>query len=270
MSTPEHWAELAYRWAAVGSPLRPTAEDQRIFADLLQLSNNIPRRSLILGVTPELRSLPWPPGTTITALDQSEDMIGAIWSGESGEAFVGNWLNMPFPNESFDCVICDGGLHLLGFPDAHLALVKSVWDVLILGGFLAIRLFAMPSQGLTVSQVTEQLADGAIGSFHEFKLRMLMALQSDPISGIPVADAYGRIVDCFERSGRHLVSKRGWSLDEIETLGAYQFSPSVYHFLTEEDSILQFTKSGRFREVARVRGTYSFAEQCAILLFQKI
>lgn len=270
MSTPEHWARLAYRWAAVGSPLRPATEDQHIFANLLQLSNNIPRRALVLGVTPELRSLPWPKGTTIAALDQSEDMIGAIWSGDSREAFVGNWLHMPFPKESFDCVVCDGGLHLLGFPDDHIAFVQSVWGVLVPGGIFAIRLFAMPYQRESVSQVSEQLADGAIGSFHEFKLRMLMALQSDPVSGVRVADAYEKIVECFERLGSQLVSRRGWTLDEIETLSAYQASPSVYHFLTEEDSVLQFTKSGRFREVARARGTYSFAKQCAIILFQKI
>lgn len=269
MSTQEHWAKLAYRWANVGSPLRPTIEDQHIFAHLLQLSNNVPRRALILGVTPELRTLPWPKNSTVKALDQSHDMIGAIWSGKSEEAIVGNWLEMPFPINSFDCAVCDGGLHLLGFPEDHQAFVNSIFSVLAPGGCLAIRLFAKPVVEETISHISQRLVRGAIGSFHEFKLRMLMALQRDPESGISVKDAYERIVECFEKSGTHLVYEKGWSPQEIETLKAYESSPSIYHFLSEEESISQFTKNGCFRELARNRGTYSMADQCPIILLQR-
>jgi len=63
-----HWAEIARRWAEVGPPLRPSAEDLAFYrrAGRLTRERGAPR-VLLLGVTPELYRLPWPDGTDLLA-----------------------------------------------------------------------------------------------------------------------------------------------------------------------------------------------------------
>ena len=48
-STSGHWSEIARRWAQVGPPLRPSAEDVAFYAGVVRQVKS--PRALILGVT---------------------------------------------------------------------------------------------------------------------------------------------------------------------------------------------------------------------------
>ncbi|MDQ6622553.1 MAG: hypothetical protein M3Y86_03600, partial [Verrucomicrobiota bacterium] len=72
-SSPQHWQSMAAVWAQLGSPLRPSAEDQRGYGSFIfpWLQNFAQPRVAILGVTPELYYLPWPAGCDLLAVDRS-------------------------------------------------------------------------------------------------------------------------------------------------------------------------------------------------------
>jgi SAM-dependent methyltransferase len=269
MSTPEHWQRISRRWNLVGSPLRPIAEDQEQFTRLLELETSPALRGLILGVTPELRTLAWPVGSDLWAVDRSPDMIQAIWTGPQDRAVNGNWLELPWPAEAFDRVLCDGGLHLLQFPGDQMELARSIARVLRTGGTFALRLFALPSAPQTVAQVLADLRDGRIANFHEFKLRMAMALQPDPRTGVILSGVHDEILRACGGDLAHLVDQTGWPADVVGTLESYRDSPNVYHFLTEEESVATLTSQGALRLVGRGVGTYPWAVHCPILLFAK-
>jgi len=269
MTQAEHWQFIARRWSNVGSPLRPIQEDQRIFSDLLDLRRSGPLRALILGVTPELKNLPWPEHSSITAIDRSVDMIHAIWPGDRTEAVEGNWLQMPFADDSFDCVLCDGGLHLLDYPEGHQALVESVSRVLSNSGYFAIRLFALPNREKNLPEIFSAVERGEIGNFHIFKLQVLMALQTDPEVGVSVQHAYAAIHSWVGGDFEKLAIRTGWPLEQIQTLESYRNTTSNYHFLSEEESISALTRSGHFRLLDIRRGNYMLSEHCAILLLKR-
>jgi SAM-dependent methyltransferase len=269
MTQAEHWQFIAKRWSNVGSPLRPIQEDQKNFSDLLNLRTSGPVRALILGVTPELKNLPWPENSVVKAIDRSIDMIHAIWPGEKTNAVKGNWLQMPFADESFDCVLCDGGLHLLEYPDGHQALVESIYRVLSSCGFFALRLFALPSEREKLADVFSSVERGEIDSFHEFKLRVLMALQTSPQVGVSVRNAYDTIQSWAGGDFKDLSNRTGWPLEQIQTLESYRDTVSNYHFLSEEESISALTCGGRFRLLERRKGSYRLSQHCAILLLER-
>ena len=265
----EHWQFIANRWSNVGSPLRPIAEDQEIFSDLLGIQDSGPLRALILGVTPELKNLSWPEHSVVKAIDRSVDMIHAIWPGEKTDAVEGNWLQMPFADESFDCVLCDGGLHLLEYPDGHQGLVESVYRVLSTSGRFTLRLFALPARREPLEDVFSSVERGEVDSFHAFKLRVLMGLQTSPEVGVSVRNAYYTIHSWVGGDFQDLSNRTGWPLEQIQTLESYRDTASNYHFLSEEESISSLTCGGRFRLLERRRGSYRLSQRCAILLLER-
>ena len=267
MTTPEHWRGISGRWNLIGSPLRPIDADQAVFSRLLNLENSAPLRGLILGVTPELRALPWPAESEVWGVDRSLDMIRAIWTGPADRVVNANWLSLPWPEATFDRVLCDGGLHLLTYPDEQVELATSLARVLRSNGTFALRLFALPPRPETVPQVLAALEQGQIANFHQFKLRMAMALQSQPREGVRLAHVYDEIVRVCGGDLGQLVTQTGWPAEVVNTVLSYRDSSNVYHFLTEAESVATLTSTGRLRLVARGVGAYPWAEQCPILLF---
>ena len=208
----EYWRQIAHCWKQVGSPLRPGTDDLRHFQDFLGISRSTPFRSLILGVTPELYRLPWPSGSTIMAVDRSPEMIACIWPGPAEAAYQANWLDLGFSDESFDTVLCDGGLHLQGYPGGHAGLVRSVSRILSDDGCFLLRLFALPPDPETADDVWGDLKRDKLTSFHEFKLRMAMALQVAPASGIVLAEVYDEISNRLEGRLQAICEQTGWPL----------------------------------------------------------
>lgn len=268
MKTLQHWEQIAQRWSHLSSPLRPCPADVRNFSELLELAPSRPLRVLILGVTPELFQLQWPLGTSICSADRSPEMIQAVWPGPSETAFHADWLDLPFSAASFDRVLCDGGLHLLAYPDDHLKLSNSVARLLSPGGRFLIRLFARPPDCEAASVVTDDLFAGTIANFHAFKLRLAMALQSSPVTGIILDQVYRHVLDAVGSLER-LSTLTGWPIEEVSTLQSYQDSRNVYHFLSELESVEALTAHGTLALERRLEGEYSLGERCPVLSFRK-
>jgi len=254
----------------MGSPLRPTAEDSQLFSQLVGLQGGAARQVLILGVTPELYALPWPEGSTVRAVDRSPDMIRAIWPGPAENAVRGEWLNLPFGGDSFDTVLCDGGLHLLEYPTGHHQFAESVARVLTPGGLFALRLFARPETAESEVSVWESLKANQLSNFHEFKLRVLMALQENPVDGIQVSRVEQAIRLHIGGDFARLAKETRWPLEEILTLESYRDSPNVYHLLTVKESLAALTQGGHLRFETQLQGTYPLAEQCPVVLLRKM
>jgi SAM-dependent methyltransferase len=270
MTTNEHWEKIAHRWNQVGSPLRPAEDDLRHFMEFLDITRSAPFRSLILGVTPELYKLPWPSGSTILAVDRSPEMIASIWPGPAEAALEANWLDLTFPNATFDAVLCDGGLHLQGYPEDHSSLADSVSRVLLDGGCFVIRLFTLPPEPETPRDVWRDLKQRKIANFHEFKLRMAMALQITPAHGVVLGEVYNAILNHLDGRLQSLTDQTGWPLEQVETLESYRDSSNAYRFLSEADSVEALTASGQLVLTGRRFGRYPLSERCSLLQFRKL
>jgi SAM-dependent methyltransferase len=225
-------------------------------------------KALILGVTPELYRLAWPAGSTVQGADRSPEMIEALWPGPANDAVHAEWLDLPFDDGSFDCVACDGGLHLLGYPDGHRGLVQSIARVLKPGGRFVIRLFALPASREMPEQVFHDLSAGIIPNFHVFKLRLVMALQQSSIEGIALDRVFRYLLDAVTNLDR-LAAATGWPPQEVSTVYSYRDSADVYHFLTEAESIEALTSGRVLTYEERRQSRYSLGERCPLLLFRK-
>src|SRR5688500_18216646 len=123
MPSPGQWPKVAAAWELVGSPLRPDAEDVALVkaaSDDWGSATSRPPRVLILGVTPELYGLAWPTGSLVRAVDRTKQMLSEVWPGDPKDAVHADWLEMDWPDDSFDLVLCDGGWSLLDLPGQHM------------------------------------------------------------------------------------------------------------------------------------------------------
>src|SRR5512147_2066255 len=105
----DHWVRPAQSWALRASPLRPAPEDvavyEREFRRWHERTRAAPLRVVLLGVTPEIATMPWPAATRMVAVDVSRAMIRGVWSGAAlGHAAVcASWTALP---------LADGSEHL--------------------------------------------------------------------------------------------------------------------------------------------------------------
>ncbi|MDP2761009.1 MAG: class I SAM-dependent methyltransferase [Sideroxyarcus sp.] len=253
-----HWQTFASRWNRLGSPLRPCAEDVENFRQAL---GDAPGHCLLLGVTPELAKL----AAHLTALDNSADMIGALWHGEQ-EAVLGDWLAMPFENASFDSVIGDGCPVLLSWPLQYEQLFAQVGRVLKPGGKFLLRTFVGAETAESAEKVCQDARDGKMKSFHAFKWRLSMAIAAaSPAYTFRIADT----VAAFDRllpDRQQLAAASGWRREDIETIDFYRGSTACYSY--PPLSQVRKTIPLEFKECEPFYGTYELAERCPLLSFK--
>jgi hypothetical protein len=97
-----------------GFPLRPPQECITIFEQTVRDhigEFNAPYKLMLLGVTPELATLPWPQNVSLDAIDKSQEMIDLVWEENQhikSTIHKGDWQSMPFTSNSFHCVFGDG------------------------------------------------------------------------------------------------------------------------------------------------------------------
>ncbi len=190
---------------------------------------------MILGVTPELCcDLHWPPGTRLAALDGSKDMIEAVWPGDRKSAHLGSWTDIPFPQQSLDIVLCDGGFGLLTLEDQR-RLLEEVARVLAPGGVFAVRLFAPMGRTGTLEGIATDLINRRIASLDLLKLRLWGAMQESASTGVRPRDVVAQI-HAMSDNGRFLVEQLGWNPEHVERLQVHRDSQAVYH-LTDETGL---------------------------------
>ncbi len=269
-----HWTRHAAQWGKVGSPLRPIAEDAALYWRAITSAVAEPvlatARVVLLGVTPELTSLPWPAGSRMLACDLSLDMLQTIWPlgrfpGAAASALNANWLALPLASGAGTLAVGDGSLSVIERSDDYRRCAQELHRALRPGGCLVLRLFCQPQTPELPEQVLADLHRGHVGNFHAFKWRLVMAMHAN--------DKNARLADiwaCWKSEfpdPEKVAALSGWPLDAIRTLEAYRNAPARYSFHTmlEVRSML----APEFEFLDAVWPRYELGERCPIATFRR-
>lgn len=272
------WREQSAQWDRIGPPLRPSPSDLAHHEEVIRRVSTArsaeggPLRAVALGATPEHACMAWPAGTSLLAIDKSAEMIERVWPGHPrpGEgALVADWLAPPDGLGPFDIVVSDGPFGVLRHPDEHARLLAVVRRWLSPVGRFTFRVFVRPER----PERPEELFAAALGrspgleSFHAFKLRLLMAVQTSSVDGVCV----GRVWQVWHDRGpdpADLMRARGWTPDQIATIDAYRDSDSVYCFPTQAELCATIEASGLSVEASSY-GDYPLGERCPRFVLER-
>jgi SAM-dependent methyltransferase len=255
----KHWQNFAKQWNRLASPLRPCAEDVENFR---QAIGRNPGRCLLLGVTPELAEI----SPQLTAIDNSAAMIGALWKNNGNPAILGDWLDMPFADGSYDTIIGDGCLVLLSHPVQHQRFFEQLVRVIAPGGKIVLRVFVSPEQGESRELVCSDALKGKMKSFHAFKWRLSMAIASETADhNLSVAETCATF-DRLIPDRRLLASVTGWNAENIATIDFYRNSEARYSYPTLAQ--VRQTIPLSLKETGLIYGHYELAERCPLLTLQ--
>ncbi len=223
-----------------------------------------PLRVLLLGVTPGIAGLQWPPGTALLAIDRSESMVRQVWPGDipgRRRAVAGSWLSLPVADHSRDVVIGDGSVNCVRYPGDLGDLARSIHRVLRANGTLILRCFVQPAQPEDPAELMEHIADCA--SFHHFKMRLLMALQKSSEQGIAVNDVY-RYWTSRKIDVQALAERTGWDRTDIDTIELHNGPNTVHTFPTLEE--IKSVLTPFFSAVSVRVPDYPMGERCPLLV----
>ena len=261
-----HWAEIARRWSVVGPPLRPSADDLVVLADVVA-GGDAPR-ALILGVTPELYRLPWPGGADVVAVDHTPAMIETLWPGPSSAVICADWTDLPLEPRSRDVVLGDGVFHLLAHPEGQAGLVANLARVVGPGGVVALRLFVplAAADRETAESVLDELLAGRIANLNLLKLRLGMALQPDAEVGVGVASVYATVRQAAPDLSV-LAATLGWDLDHLLAIESYRESSTRYWFVTV-DQVRDLFAGAFDLETVHVP-SYDLGERCPTVVLRR-
>lgn len=245
------WAKHAEAWEYITPPLRPCREDidiyqRRAFALLAGIGQP---RVLMLGCTPELLLMEWPPDTRIVCVEQSTAMAHKVY--EPARIYVdeyvhtrlriGNWLRLSdyFPTGTFDLVIGDGCYTQLT-AEQYTELGQQIEAVAAPGCVFLHRFFVSPTYSpldtvahATVSptDVLEQLkVPYLLNSFSAVKLELMVALQSSFYSGVCLGDVYDEWAKFMDRNPMVALKPQHYLSRERATIEHYRGSNKRYTF----------------------------------------
>lgn len=226
-------------------------------------------RALLLGVTPEIAKMCWPQASSLMAVDSSMAMAHAVWPGNVPArrwAVCGNWLALPRRESSCEIVVGDGSINCLQYPDGFRALAENIRCVLRDDGILVLRCYVQPASKELPEQVFSDMLCANIPSFHQFKFRLLMAMQPSTEQGIAVNEVYERWANSNIDQER-LMAETGWEKRAIQTIEFYRAKETVHTFptLTELRTVLlEF-----FDETSFSIPAYPLGERCPSLVLRK-
>ena len=269
-----HWNRHAAQWAKIASPLRPAAEDCALYR--AALAQSIPERQrdaarvLVLGVTPELASLPFGSAVELVACDHAMGMARHLWplrkfSGAHAAVLNADWLAMPLAASRFDIAVGDGSLSQLDFPREYRRVVGELQRVLRPRALLVLRLYCRPDPPETADAVFDDLRAGRVAGFHAFKLRLLIAMHGRG-PGAKLADIWQRWTAEFPDAGT-TAKLSGWPRGTIDTMEAYRDAPARYSFPTLEE--VRAALAPDFEFVHAAYPHYELGERCPVVSFRR-
>ena len=222
-------------------------------------------RALLLGVTPAIAGMRWPEDSLLIAVDHSIKMAKNVWPGNiPGKRLVlcGDWLALPLRSASCGVVIGDG-INCMSYPDGFRGLAESVRRGLRDDGIFVLRTFVRPNQQEDPEIV---FADRfRCASFHHFKLRLMMAMQSDVEQGIAVNQVY-RFWMNHDVDRDDLSRRTGWARRDIETIELHNGPNTVHTFPTLQE--LRSVLAGSFGEICTSVPPYLGGELCPTLVLR--
>jgi len=122
----QSWSDIAEKWKQYGYPAKPSSKEVNFFRskikDLFGHRKEKDIRALVLGATPEFRDLLSECEINTTLIDNNLNSVKAMTSLMKKKVFkeevvIGNWLKMPFPENSFDFVLSDSAQDNVKFKD---------------------------------------------------------------------------------------------------------------------------------------------------------
>jgi SAM-dependent methyltransferase len=259
----DHRKEYHLAWSRLTPPMRPHPEG--VAAMRAQIGER-PGRTLLLGVTPELADI----SADLVAIDRNHSMVEHIWPGNtaSRRAIVGDWRNATFTPASFSCCVGDTCLGALRFPDETVSACHQVSRLLRPGGKLVCRVFVSPDVHESVEAVRSAALSGSIHNFHAFKIRLGMALITDPSQPRIAVNA---IFDAFSgmfKDRDALIRATGWVRDQVDTIDFYRGSSVAFHFPTR-DRLLAVVAQVFPQPHFAPSGTNELADRSPLLVAQK-
>ena len=264
------WSQQSERWKNVGSPTRPSQEDEQIFSDLilsyLDLHLNTQKQVMVAGVTPELiNNILWPSNVNLHAFDASAGMIQQNWSPPatlSAQVTQSDWRNLPLENSSIDLIIGDGIFTALGGDEKMIEVLKEFKRVLKKDGKIVFRNFIRPEKTEKTEKVVSDAKNGRITNFGSLKWRLAMSLIDENISIVQPKKIHETFVYYFvDRDALSQIS--GWSLEQIATIDSYKEMEALFYFPTIEALSTTFKQFFHIDETRQ--GSYELAECCPFI-----
>lgn len=269
ISSDDHWAEHAKRWAHVRPPLRPCEEDIRLVGELLRraLPEHQPARILLLGVTPELATLPLTPNAELIAVEQNAAMIEHVFPPGAGRRVVhGTWQALPIETNSIDVVLGDGCFTTLPTRDAYQAVCREIARVSKSTGAFLHRFFVRPDADETPDRVLSDLNARLIPSLEVFKWRLAMSLVDTETAAVRLSDIWNQIE---EHTGGNLLAltELGFPEASIRTLEHYRGVEKLYSF-PRRDQLLRWIEPTLELDELR-EPEYVLGERCLHMLWRR-
>jgi SAM-dependent methyltransferase len=172
-------------------------------------------------------------------------MIENVWQGPRSDALLADWRQVPLPARSIDLAYCDGGFHLLDFPDGQTKLCAEIERLLDQDGRFITRLFTPPTVKQTPEQVLDDLMAGRIPSLNHLKPRLWMALQETAEAGISVGQVW-EWLHALAPNWSELAAKLGWPVEHLSAIDSYRGSSARYHCVTLEQVEAMFCDAHGF------------------------
>jgi hypothetical protein len=212
----------------------------------------------------------WPQPSTLAAVDGSLEMVRQVWPGNVAGvrgAFCGDWLALPLRDHSCHMVIGDGSLNCLGlgYPEGFRKAAESMIRVLDSAGILVLRTYLQSDVRERPEDVFESIFHPPHPTFHEFKFRLLMAVQQNSREGLVVNEVH-RFWASLNVDPAELAARTGWDQTAIETMELYRGSPTVFVFPTRRE--LDSVFSEFFDEVSISTATSEVGKRCPIMVLR--
>lgn len=266
----DHWKNTTLNLKPpVRPPWHPSREDAAFMREWTSpiLEKTPVPRVLVLGVTPEIVKLAWPPGAHIVGIDSSPAMIASLWQRNASalsHVACARWQLMPLKDAQFDAVVGDGSLNALSSLEEYGKVLGEVSRVLKPEGALVLRCFVRPPHAETPERVLFKAMEGQLPTTAAFRLRFAFAV-ADADGSIGLAalhDAFNALVPDRDALARIT----GWPRQDIDRVDTDKGSRVRLTFPTQ--SQLVSLSEPIFRIEVSARGTYTQAEHCPTFLFR--
>lgn len=223
------WKRYADMWAALPPPMRPTPS----VIDVM-LREHTPGKILLLGVTPEIHAA----FDNITAVDNDPNMLAAVWPGDTPtkRAIHGQWWDMEWPEDSFDTIIGDCAITLLGAVPAVADFQRRCLRWLRPGGSLVHRVMIRPDVNITSAEIHEDLQSPRKINFHAFRWRLGQWVAKKH-GGLAQASTVWQLFQDMVPDRDALCAVTGWTRAEVDSIDLYKDNPQKPFFGTRQEWI---------------------------------
>ncbi len=205
----------------------------------------------------------------LLAVDRTQAMIDLVWPGPREAVQCADWLALALPDGSRDVVLCDGGLHLLAYPEEQHRLVRLLGGVLSDQGLCILRLYVPPPQPESPDAVLTDLVEGKISNLNVLKLRLWMSLLDSAAEGVELGTVW-RAIHKVAPDLEALAARIGWPPEHMLAIDTYRGSKARYYFLPVGQVLDMFCNCPGGFDLHSIRvPSYELGEQCPTIVLQR-